>query len=291
MDCEPDGGQYPEEGIDLVVLWKVCRRYRSLIAICTVVCAAGSAIYAFTATKMWRAEVTITAARDSNMGAGANIAGQLGGLASLAGVTLGGTSAAAREAQAILKSRWLAEIFIQRHGLTEELLSDSKPPRTLWRAVAFFRKKVLDIDEDRRTELTTVSIYWRNPQEAATWANEYVALANEVVRNRAAADARRNIGYLENQLKQTSAVEVQHALYNLVESETKTLMLAEGRAEYAFSTIDPAVPPELSASPRKPIVIAVGVVVGIFIGVLTGLARYKIGRYRGSIEHSPLAAP
>jgi uncharacterized protein involved in exopolysaccharide biosynthesis len=122
-------------------------------------------------------------------------------------------------------------------------------------------------------------MYWRDPKVAALWANNFVALGNEIIRNRAAADSRRNIGYLNEQLKQTSSVEVQHAMYNLIESQTKTLMLAEGRAEYAFSTIDPAVPPEVSASPKKSIVMLVGIAVGVFAGVLIAIARYKIALY------------
>jgi uncharacterized protein involved in exopolysaccharide biosynthesis len=145
----------------------------------------------------------------------------------------------------------------------------------MWHAVALLRKDVLNVDEDRKNGVTTVSMYWSDPTEAAKWTNDYIALSNEVIRTRAADDARRNIDYLTNQLKQISSVEVQHALYNLVENETKTLMLA-GREDYAFWTIDPAVPPELKASPKRVIIILVGLVAGLFAGLLIAIARYKL---------------
>jgi uncharacterized protein involved in exopolysaccharide biosynthesis len=159
------------------------------------------------------------------------------------------------------------------------LLADSRGPRTLWYAVSAFKKKVLDVDEDRKNSVTTVSIYWSDPKEAALWANNYVALSNEVIRNRAAADSRRNIEYLTEQIKQTSSVEVQHAMYSLIESETKNLMLAEKRDDYAFSVIDPAEPPELKASPKRTIIVLSGLVGGLFAGVLIALARHKLAQH------------
>lgn len=290
MDSDSYAARSQDEGIDLVVLWQVLKRYKILIALCTVIIGAGAAVFAFTATPMFRAEATISEVHDSNMGGAGSIAGQLGGLASLAGVALGPGSASSRDAQATMKSRRLAEQFITRYDLTEKLLAKSKRPPTLWRAVDRFRKEVLNVDEDRRNGVTMISMYWRDPREAALWANNFVALANEVIRNRAAADARRNIAYINEQLKQTTPVEVQHAMYNLVESETKTLMLAEGRAEYAFSTIDPAVPPELKSSPKITIIVLVGLVVGIFAGILIAIARYKIARYHDRVAHRPLGS-
>jgi uncharacterized protein involved in exopolysaccharide biosynthesis len=267
----------PEEGIDLIVIWRVLKRYKGFIALCAVVCVLGAGIYAVTALPMFRAEATITEAHDSNLQGNTPMSGQLGGIASLAGFALG-AGGQGREAQAVLKSHRLAELFITRYGLKDRLLARSSGQRTMWRAVALFRKDVLNVDEDRKDGVTRIEMYWSNPTEAAQWANDYIALSNEVIRNHAADDARRNIDYLTNQLKQTPSVEVQHALYNLVENETKTLMLA-GRDDYAFWTIDPAVPPELKAAPKRTIIVLVGLVAGLFLGLLIAIARYKVALY------------
>jgi uncharacterized protein involved in exopolysaccharide biosynthesis len=276
-----------EEGIDLVVLGRVIQRYKLVILACTLLGVAAAVAFVLTATPMYRAEVTITEVHDSSLGNSNAIAGQLSGLASLAGVTLGAAAGQNRDAQALLKSRRLAEQFIQRYQLIDVLLAESRAPHTLWYAQTFFRKKVLNIDEDRRNGVTTVSVYWSDPKLAARWANDYVALSNELIRNRAAAEAQRNIEFLKDQLKQVSSVEVQHAMYNLVENETKTLMLAQGRPEFAFSAIDPAVTPEQRASPKTVIVVPVGLVGGLFAGMLIGIARYKLVQYR---QRRPLTA-
>ncbi len=269
-----------EEGIDLIVLGRVIQRYKLVILACTLLGVAAAVAFVLTATPMYRAEATITEVHDSSLGNSNAIAGQLSGLASLAGVNLGAAGGQNRDAQALLKSRRLAEEFIQRYKLTDVLLADSHAPHTLWYAQTYFRKKVLNIDEDRRAGVTTLSVYWSDPKLAAQWANDYVALSNELIRNRAAAEARRNIEFLKDQLKQVSSVDVQHAMYNLVENETKTLMLAQGRPEFAFSAIDPAVTPEQRASPKTVIVVPVGLVSGLFAGMLIGIARYKLVQYR-----------
>ena len=75
-------------------------------------------------------------------------------------------------------------------------------------------------------------------------ANGLVGLANELLRTRALEEAQRNIAYLNAQADRTNEVELRRAIFNLIESETKTLMLANGRTEYAFRVVDPAVPPE-----------------------------------------------
>ena len=268
----------PEEGIDLFVIWRVLKRYKSFIALCTLLCVIGAAIYAFTAPPMFRAEAVITEAHDSNLQGNAPISSQLGGIASLAGFALGAGSGQGRDAQAVLRSRRLAELFITRYGLKDKLLARATGQRTMWHAVTLFRKDVVNVDEDRKTGMTTISMYWGNPTEAAQWANDYIALSNEVMRNHAANEAQRNIDFLMGQLKQTSSVEVQHALYNLVENETKTLMLA-GRADFAFWTIDPAVPPELKAAPKRVIILFVALVAGLFAGLLIAIARYKLALY------------
>ena len=68
---------------------------------------------------------------------------------------------------------------------------------------------------------------------------------------------------------------MQRSLYSLIENETKTLMLANARAEYAFTVIDPAVPPERKISPHRSIYILFGAFAGSAIGLLVAYLRRK----------------
>jgi uncharacterized protein involved in exopolysaccharide biosynthesis len=126
----------------------------------------------------------------------------------------------------------------------------------------------------------TVAIEWTDPVTAARWANDFVALANERIRSRALQDSTRNIEYLNKQIERTTVVEVQRAIYNLIESETKNLMLANVRAEYAFRIVDPAVPPEVRSSPRRKLLVLSGLAVGLFAGVFLAFELHLLRRLR-----------
>ena len=105
-----------------------------------------------------------------------------------------------------------------------------------------------------------------DPVTAARWANGLVGLANELLRTRALEEAQRNIAYLNAQADRTNEVELRRAIFNLIESETKTLMLANGRTEYAFRVVDPAVPPEIRSGPHRTLLLVTGLLVGLLLG-------------------------
>ena len=91
---------------------------------------------------------------------------------------------------------------------------------------------------------------------------------------------------MNEQIAQTNAVEMRKVMYNLVENETKTLMLAKGRVEYAFEVVDPAVLPELKAGPHRLFTSLIGFILGFAFGTVIAFAIERIARYR----HKPSAA-
>jgi uncharacterized protein involved in exopolysaccharide biosynthesis len=127
-----------------------------------------------------------------------------------------------------------------------------------------------------------VSVEWTDADTAAKWANEYVALANELIRSRVQDESTRNIKYLNQQIEQSNDVELRRAMYSLIESETKRLMLANGRAEYAFSLVDPAVAPEIRASPRRTLIVLAATFCGLLLGCLVALGRDVLIRRRAA---------
>jgi uncharacterized protein involved in exopolysaccharide biosynthesis len=260
--------------MDLGTLWRLLWDYRILIASVIAVCAVVAAVVALLTKPVYRADVVITEVRDNMSGTG-SLVGQLGGLASLAGVNLNANSPG-RESRAFLQSRSLVEAFIKRYDLLPELYKDAKKPPTMWLAVKKFRDTVLSIKEDTRKGTTTVSVNWTDPDTAARWANDLIALLNELLRNRAIDQAKRNVAYLNKQIADTKVVELQGVMYNLIETETKTLMLANVRIEYAYEVVDPAVAPEIRIRPKRALMVAFGVAFGFLIGAVAALAHNAI---------------
>lgn len=264
------------DGLDLVALWRIGWNSRYLLMLCSGVCGLLALWFALTTPPIFKAETVVSEVHDASMGGGASsLVSQFGGLASLAGINLpvGGVD---RSGQAVLQSRRLVEEFIKSENLVPVLLRNSKKQPTLWKAVKEFREGVVTIREEKRTNLTTIAISWTDPVIAARWANEFVALANELIRARAESDATRDIAYLTKQAAQTSVVDLQKVFYNLIESETKTLMLANARTEYAFKIVDPAVAPELKTSPKRALIVIFGTFFGFVIGLLVVFVRRAV---------------
>ena len=279
------GEQRPNDDagdIDFARIWRVIRGAKYLILTSTIVCTGIALAIALATTPIFRAETVITTVRNGNLAGQSG--GQFGGLAniaSLAGVNLDSGSSADREAKAVLESRSLVQEFIGRNDLIHVLIPGTGKPPTMWLAVKDFKEGVLTIREDKRTGLVTIDVDWEDPAVAAKWANGFVALANERLRARAIDEATRNIAFLNAQIPQTSVVEVQRAIYNLIESETKTLMLANVRMEFAFTVIDPAVPPERKYRPRRSLYVLYGMFLGFAIGVLAAYVRSARARPTG----------
>jgi uncharacterized protein involved in exopolysaccharide biosynthesis len=158
------------------------------------------------------------------------------------------------------------------------LRANAKDAGTVWKLVERFKRTVLDMQEDKLKGTMTITMDWPDPAVAAKWANEFVALANQLVRDRSIADASRSVDYLNKQIERTNSVEIQRVMYNLIETQTKTLMLANGRLEYAFTIVDPAVVPEVRVRPWRSLMAATGVVVGFLFGSLIAWVRVRFAR-------------
>lgn len=232
-------------------------------------------------TPVFRAEVVAMDVGERGGMGMTPIGGQLGGLAALAGVNVG-TGGMGRESSALLKSRALASEFVTRERLVPRLLEGQTENATVWFAVERLRNDVLSIDQDPRSGLVTLTVDWHDPKEAARWANDYLELADEVMRTRAATDHERNIRYLNDQIEQATSVEVRTMLFKIVEEETKKLMLARSRQDYAFLVVDPAVVPENRIAPRRALIVALGFALGVLLAILAAFARDALndGKFR-----------
>jgi uncharacterized protein involved in exopolysaccharide biosynthesis len=271
-----------DDSIDIVVFSQLLWRHRILIGAMTVAGAVIALIVGLVSIPIFRAEIVVTPAHEQGQfgGSGEGLASQLGGLASLAGVNVQEGGASELAAQGVLDSHHLLEEFIKRNNLLPVISEGSGHQLSLWRAVDRFKKTVIIITKDQKKELTTVAIEWKDPVTAAKWANELVALTNELVRNRAREESQRNIEYLTGQLERMTDVDMRKVMFSIIESETKRAMLANGRLEYAFQVIDPAVPPEVRARPRRVLLAWIGLGLGLLLGVTIALISDRFARHR-----------
>ena len=124
------------------------------------------------------------------------------------------------------------------------------------------------MSEDKQTGYVTVSIDHQSPVVAAQWVNWLVEDVNAAVKAQDVSEAEKSIEYLKQQVANTSLADLQAMFFELIQSQTETVMLAEVRPEYVFKTIDPAVVPEEKSKPSRALICVLGTLLGGMLGVV-----------------------
>jgi uncharacterized protein involved in exopolysaccharide biosynthesis len=275
--------------ISLADVWRALIDGKWIILIVTVFATATSIAAVFLMTPIYRGEVLL-AAREDDGGGASGLGGQLGGLASLAGIRLDSGGDDRTEAIAMLRSRTFAERFIREQELLPILFEDIWDSKnqtwlvdepadvpTIRRAVRRFND-VRFVDEDTDTGLVMLAMEWKDPVLAAEWAGKYVAMLNAEMRASAIAEAEQSISYLQNEADKTSVVELKRVVYSLIEDQIRSIMLANVREQFAFQILDPAVVPEPNEQirPKPRLMVVLGFIAGLMVGMFAVFFRNAI---------------
>ena len=275
---------FQEDELSLIDLWNIVWKRRWPWLTFGPLFGALGVIYALNATDVFKAETTLAPnTEEQSRGGLAALAGQFGGLASMAGLSLGGGGSTAHAIATLESRQFLVPFLIQDENLkilfpddwddedkrwikqSERRASDNRP--TNQEAYDRFVKSSFNVSQDKKSGLVTVSIELENPEIAAKWSNELVAKLNAHLRQQAQEEANKNLAYLNEQLNQTRVLEIKEALYGLIESQTKNAMLANAKNDYAFKVIDPAVTPELKSRPKRALIVLSSGLIGGFFGI------------------------
>jgi uncharacterized protein involved in exopolysaccharide biosynthesis len=253
-------------------------RHRYLLLCATLLGGAVAAIGSLAATSVYKAAVVMTETEDRDAAKRVQAAsGAATALAALADIDPLGDLTADSRFQQFLKSQLLAEEFIRRENIAPLLFPHLNHPVSIWFAARRFRERVRYVDQDKLKGTTTVSMEWTDPVRAAKWANSYVALANELIRTEDLQTAQKKIEYLRAQAAATSDVTLQRTLYENLTQEAERSMFANGRQEYAFTVIDPAMVPELRVRPPRTLMTSLGAATGLMGAIAAVFARYALG--------------
>jgi uncharacterized protein involved in exopolysaccharide biosynthesis len=276
------------DDIDLHEVWRRLRAGWKLIALTTMIAGAIAVIVALWMTPIYEATVLLGVTTQDDQGVKgqglSKLASQFGAAADI--LDFGGFSNQKAEAVATLQSRVLTETYIREQNLLPILFAakwdatrgewktkDPEKRPTLWDGNKLFDKKIRTVTEDKRSGLVSLTISWKNKEQAAQWATDLVARTNAYLREKALATSSRHIEYLNEELKHTSVLELQGAIFRLLEVEIKKTMIARGNDEYAFKTIDPAVVPREKSRPQRLLISAFGTLAGVFVGAMLALIR------------------
>jgi uncharacterized protein involved in exopolysaccharide biosynthesis len=265
----------PEEEITIGDLVRLLWKRKWWVAAVVGGFALAGLLYALVATPRYQAEVVVMPVGKSPL---SGSLGQLGGLASLAGISID-SGDSTQGPLAVLKSKALAREFIEKHGLVEELARSAKPLIALpggkgadapdiRDALTFFDEKIRRISEDRKSGLIMLDVTWSDGRVAADWANELIANVNGKLRAQAEAEAEKNVSYLQREIAGTSVPSLQQSLSKILEGEMQKLLLAKGNDQFAFKVIDPAMAPRLATFPKKTLIVIGSTLLGLILAVI-----------------------
>ncbi|NMM42019.1 Wzz/FepE/Etk N-terminal domain-containing protein [Pseudoalteromonas arctica] len=228
--------------------------------------------------------------QDTNL---AGLGSQLGSLASIAGIDLGGQSDKTDLAIATLKSRTFLMNFINENQLKVELLGvkswdyatnqyiyddevydhvNNKWVResstikqaepSLLEAYIYFMEELLEVDKDKETGFVRITIKHVSAQFAERVATQLIISIDEKLRADAANETERSIEFLKEAIKESDNSDLKILLYNLIDQEVQKKMLTKVKENYAFKVIDKAVIAEEKYSPRRALLCIFGFILG-----------------------------
>jgi uncharacterized protein involved in exopolysaccharide biosynthesis len=302
-----------EDIINLAELITAFKLYKYRILWQSILLTFAISVLSFIPKNTYLAEAILSPAQSEDGGSLASLAGQFGGIASLAGINLGGGDSLTQAALATLLSKEFINSFIKEENIKPIMFSGKwdkdnskwKQPGTLSRiryfleniranntldsniltgepsdskAYRVFTKKHFKVTEDASTGFIKIQIYSKNPANTVEWTNKIIFKINEHYRTIKKQEAEKSIQYLEQQLKQTSVVGTKQAIYSLMENQFQTIMLTSIKDEFVFEVIDPPIQPEEHIKPKR-------LLISIAAFFVTLIAIYTLNLFR----HPPVS--
>ncbi|WP_423186022.1 Wzz/FepE/Etk N-terminal domain-containing protein [Alishewanella sp. d11] len=295
--------QVADDEIDLRELFRALWQGKWIIIVTTFIFSVAAVFYALSLPNIYKSEALLA---PISADAGMKLPGQLGGLAALAGVNLGGAGGGDKTGLAleILKSREFIGRFIEQNDLYVQVMAangwnraedkllinpelyNEETQQWVRKVAAPFQpkpsnqetveafKKLFSVNQDTTSGMVKLSVEHYSPNLAKRWVDMLVKSINEEMRTRELAEAERSIAYLNSQIAQTNLADLRTMLFSLIEEQTKTVMLANVREEYIFKTIDPAVVAEKKSKPARALICILASMLGFMVSALIVLVRY-----------------
>jgi uncharacterized protein involved in exopolysaccharide biosynthesis len=180
--------------LSLADVFSLLWRKKSIITLTTLFFIFSSIIYSFVVTPVYRATIQVVPVM-SNTSGNSSIVGQLGGIASLAGLKTGSAVSESKINMATFLSRNFTLKYIKEHDLLPILFEEEwsefqrNPEKD-----NFFKNetKIFSsfngmrlIEEDNKTGLIALHINWKEPEQTAKIANSLIASINDYLRKQA----------------------------------------------------------------------------------------------------------
>ncbi len=294
-----------KQDISLTELINVLLAGKVKIIIGTLLFSVISVAIALYLPNQYKSKSTLIINTESNGGLAA-LAGNLSGLAGMAGINLSGSQSNSNPviARELIKSQAFILRFIDKHNILVPLMaatqwredsdtlvidesiydvknalwlykdSPSKADRPKQEDIVKRFKEVINLSEDSKTGVLTLSAEFYSPALAQQWLSLLIDDINATIRQSDITESTKNIEYLKALIVETDNNYFKETFYKLIEEQTKTLMLSKVREDYVFKTIDPPNLPEKKSKPLRAVICILGTFFGGLLMSIWVLIRH-----------------
>jgi uncharacterized protein involved in exopolysaccharide biosynthesis len=289
---------------ELLIAWFLKDFWK--IAISFVVFAALSIWIAINIPNEYTSSTKVASNFNEQSGAGA--LSRLGGLASLAGISVGKSNYSPEVLREMISANSFLASFIKEQNIGaiimaaegfnpssgefiyNEKLYDAenakwvrefKYPQSLEPADAELVKEFKDsfsISYDRKTELIQISFTSYSPAFAKALLENLVYSFNEFMRAQEIENNTQSLAFLKSELTNAGFSEVKMSLQQIMEEQYKNLALAKTRKEFAFKTIEAPLLPILKSAPKRAVICLAITLAGTIFTILM-LFTFRLYRH------------
>lgn len=270
--------------------------------------------YSFTKEKIYASESTLMSNQDLDNQFSGMLSGSLGSLGSLTGIDLASDAGTTSidKALAIMMSRefvtgfvsgenlapilfsedWNSEqevwkrsgwvsLLLQRLGLREEKLTKEPTPEALYLR---FTSDYISHAQNPKNKLIKLKIEAPGRELAQQINASLIDRVNDTVKRRDINEAKANLAKLNQRLSKGPSLEIEQALFGLVETESKKVLMAEISPEYIFSVIDSPSISDDPVSPKRLLYVAAGLIAGLALGFILLLGKKYLAMIKAELS-------
>ena len=269
-----------------------------LIIIVTTLFAIGSVAFALMTPDKYSSSALLQVQYSKESSSG-SIFSQLGGIASLAGVSLSSQSSnKSYYAIETIKSRDFLKHLNSFEGVAENLIAAKgynasenetifdenifDAEKKLWiRGPTKERKtiptylevhesyiKQINVSIDKKSGYISISFEHFSPQFAYSFINLIISELNSVSKKKDMEESEKSLEYLLNQSKSNDVANVRNSISFLINNQLEKLMLANVREDYLVSVVDAPYVPEINSYPNRPLIAIFGTIFGFLISIM-----------------------
>ena len=291
--------QYEDE-IDLKELFLVLWNAKLFIVVVTGFFAVLSVVIALVQPNIYESS-TLLSPRSSQSGI-SGLAAQYGGLAAIAGIQLPSGEEGSKTLIAMekMKSKQFFEEYLYETILVELMAAKSwepssntleidkenydvgsgkwirdvdppRSPRPSMQEAHLEFVEMFSLNQDTKTGLVSITVQHLSPYVAQKWVNLVISSISNSLRQTNILEAEKAIIYLNDQRENTNLVNMDVIFSQLVEEQTKTIMLANVSEDYVFQVLDPPYAAEKKSKPSRALICILGTLLGGMLAILSAL--------------------